>query len=101
MMSAWLYAVTGNLVQAQKVLDELLERSHTEFISVLSLAVTAYYSDNREQAFRFMEQAFDERTGLLAAISGYPFLALLKTDPAFQPFVERMHYPPEHITNAG
>ncbi|HEV8080950.1 MAG TPA: adenylate/guanylate cyclase domain-containing protein [Chitinophagaceae bacterium] len=89
---AWLYSMIGNLEGSQKILDELIIRSKTEFISGLSLAIAAYYSKNYDKAYDFLEQAFEERASLLPSISGYPFFSFLK-DPRFQPFVKRMNFP--------
>jgi Tfp pilus assembly protein PilF len=88
----WLYSMNGNLEGSQKILDELVMRSKTEFISGLSLSIAAYYSKNYDKAYEFLEQAFDERASLLASMSGYPFFSFLK-DPRFQPFVKRMNFP--------
>ena len=90
---SWLYAMTGNTAEAQKILDELIMRSKTEFISGLSLSVAAYSSKKYDKAFEFLEQAFEERASLLISINGYPFLSFIKTDPRFQPFLKRMNYP--------
>ncbi|MEP6616067.1 MAG: adenylate/guanylate cyclase domain-containing protein [Ginsengibacter sp.] len=89
----WLYSTRGNTEDSQKILDELTLRSKTEFISTLSLSIAAYWSKNETQAFEFLEQAFEERASLLISIGGYPFLSFIKTDPRFQPFLERLKYP--------
>ena len=90
---AWLYSSNGNVSGAQKVFDELMERSKAEFISALSLAIAAYFSQNYDLAFDLMEQAFVEKAGLLVSINRYPFLSFVKTDPRFEPFFKRMNYP--------
>ena len=89
---SWLYAMTDNTAEAQKILDELITRSKTEFISGLSLCVAAYSSKKYDKAYEFLEQAFEERASLLISIR-YPFLSFIKTDPRFQPFLKRMDYP--------
>ena len=90
---SWLYYMIDNIPEAQKILDELIMRSKTEFISGLSLSVAAYSSKKYDEAFEFLEQAFEERASLLISINGYPFLSFIKTDPRFQPFLKRMNYP--------
>ena len=65
LIMSWLYSAVNNITEAQKILDELMSRSKTEFISGLSLSVAAYYSKNYDKAFEFLEQAFEERAGLL------------------------------------
>ena len=90
---AWLYSVVENIEGSQKILDELIQRSETEFISDLSLSIAAYYSKNYDKAFEFLEKAFDERASLLPSINGYAFFSFIKTDPRYQPFMERMKFP--------
>ncbi|MGH2646960.1 MAG: tetratricopeptide repeat protein, partial [Ginsengibacter sp.] len=94
---SWIYAMIDNIAGAQKILDELIMRSKTEFISGLSLAVAAYHSQNYDMAFEFLEQAFDEKASLLISMSGYPFLSFIKTDPRFHEFYKRMNYPDQKI----
>ena len=93
LVSSWLYSMIDKVPQAQKVFDELLLRSSTEFISGLSLAVTAYYSKNYDKAFEFLERAFEERASLLPSAARYPFLSFIKIDQRFQPFIERLNFP--------
>jgi len=93
LMFSWLLAINDDIPGAKSILDELLTRSGTEYISNLSLSVAAYYSNNHPQALVFMEKAFEERASLLATISGYPFLSFIRTDVRFQPFLKRMNYP--------
>jgi len=92
-MLSWVYATINNIPEAQKILDELMARSGTEFISGLSLSVAAYSSKNYDKAFEYLEHAFAERASLLISINGYPFLSFIKTDSRFQPFLQRMNYP--------
>ncbi len=77
----------------QIILDELIMRSKTEYVSGLSLSVAAYASKNYDLAFEFLEHAFEEKASLLISIDVYPFFSFIKTDPRFQPFLERMNFP--------
>ncbi len=90
---SWLYSEIDNIPEIQKILDELIIRSNTEFISGLSLSVAAYYSKNYDKALEFLEQAFEERASLLPSIGVWPFFSFLKTDPRFKPFIKRMNFP--------
>ncbi len=90
---SWQYNMRNNIPEAQKILDELIERSKTEFISGLSLSLAAYSSKNYDLVFQFLEQAFEERSSFLVTIGVYPFFSFIKTDPRFQPFLKRMNFP--------
>jgi TolB-like protein/class 3 adenylate cyclase len=89
----WIYAAMDSIPEVQKILDELISRSETEYISGVTLAVAAYYSKNYDEAVQYFEQAFEERASLLPSTNVYPFFGFLKTDPRFQGFIERMNYP--------
>ena len=89
---SWLYYKGDNISEAQKILDELILRSKTEFISGLSLSVAAYASKKYDMSFEYLEQAFNERTGFLVLIDVYEFFSFIKTDPRFQPFLKRMNF---------
>ena len=90
---SWLYYKGDNIDEAQNILDELILRSKTEFISGLSLSVAAYASKNYDMSFEFLEQAFKERASFLVLIDAYPFFSFIKNDPRFQPFLKRMNFP--------
>jgi adenylate cyclase len=93
MQLSWLYSLEDNIPGAQAILDELILRSKTEFISALCLGVAAYYSNNHDKAFDFFEQAFEERASLLPIIAVYDLFSFLKTDNRFQPFLAKMNFP--------
>ena len=90
---SWLHFRSDNIPEAQIVLDELILKSKTEFISALSLAVAAYSSQNYDLTFEYMEKAFEEKASLLVSINAFPFFSFIQTDPRFQPFIKRMNFP--------
>jgi hypothetical protein len=46
---------------------------------------------NRDQAFRCLDQAFEQRSGFLALIKVDPELDNLRSDPRFQAHLRRMN----------
>jgi TolB-like protein/Tfp pilus assembly protein PilF len=90
---SWLYSMKGDVAGARDILEEMEQRSKTEFISGLALATAAYSSKDYTKAHAYLEKAFEEKASLLVSISGYPFFSFIKTDPLFQPYLERMKYP--------
>jgi adenylate cyclase len=89
----WVYSLTGKVSEAQKIADELILRSKTEFISMLMLSGAAYFSKNEDKAFEFLELAFEQRDGLLTCIKVWPLSSYIRTDPRFQQFFKRMNFP--------
>ena len=90
---SWVYSLSGNESEVQKILDELIVRSQTEYISALFICCVAYYSKNYDKAIGYLEQAFEQRDSTLPGIKVHPISAFIRTDPRFQPFLKRMNFP--------
>ena len=89
----WVYSLSGRTSEAEKILNELIVRAETEYVSGLFLAGTAYFSKKYDQALEFMELAFEQRDGTLPCIKAYPPVSYINTDTRFQPFIKRMNFP--------
>jgi adenylate cyclase len=94
---SWLYSKGDNIAEAEKILDELILRSKTEFISGISLSVAAYASKKYDMSLEYLEQAFNERTSFLVLIDVYDFFSFIRTDQLFQPFLKRMNFPEKNM----
>lgn len=90
---AWLYSQVDNIAEAQKILDELIMRSSSEFISGLSLCVAAYASKNFSKSVEYLELALEQRAGLLPSIQAYPVFSFIKKDPRFHALLKKMNFP--------
>ena len=90
---SWLYSFIDNVTGAHEILDELVLRSSTEFISGLSLCVAAYSSKEHAKSLEFLELAFEQRAGLLPSIEVYPVFSFIKKDPQFHSILEKMKFP--------
>jgi len=89
----WVYSLSGRISEVEKILNELIVRAETEYISGLFLAGPAYFSKNYDQALEFMELAFEQRDCTLPFIKAYPPVSYINTDTRFQPFIKRMKFP--------
>ncbi len=89
----WAYSLTGNITECQKIMDELITRSQTEYIAAIFLCCAAYFSKHEDEAVRYMEQAFEQQDCTLPCIKVYPLGAFMRTDPRFYPFLKRMNFP--------
>ena len=87
------YALAGDTVEAQKLLDELITRSKSEFISGMFLFIAAYSLKHYDQAFQFLEKGFEQRDGTLPGCRAWPGFAPMKNDPRFQAMIKRMNFP--------
>jgi len=89
----WIYSVIGDLDEAQKIYDELLSRSQTEYISGFFLSCAAYSLKLHDKAFEFLEKAHEQRDGLLLVARTWPAAQQMKSDPRFDAFVQKMNFP--------
>jgi len=89
----WAYSLNGNKKEAQEILDELLRRSETEYISNLFLCGASYFTKNYDKALLFIEKAFEDRDGSLPFINVWPLCNFIKEDHRFQPYLQKMKFP--------
>ncbi len=59
----------------------------------LCLAIAAGALGQTDQAFGFLDQAYEERDTIMPLIAFLPELADLRTDPKFKALLERMRLP--------
>jgi len=88
------YALTGKKADAERMLSELRQRAKNEYVSPYLLAVVYAGLDEKDNAFRLLEQAYQERSldivwGLKADLR----LDNLRSDARFQDLFGRMEFP--------
>jgi tetratricopeptide (TPR) repeat protein len=84
--------VTGAQAEGQQILDEMLGRSRTGWVPPDYIAVAYEGLGHREQALRWYEKAFAERS-INPWILPAPLLDSLRADPRFQELLRRMGLP--------
>ncbi|MEO5717871.1 MAG: tetratricopeptide repeat protein, partial [Chthoniobacterales bacterium] len=57
------YALSGNKTEAWKILDQLKERSRQRYVSAYSYVVVYLGLGDKEEAFRWLEQSYQDRAG--------------------------------------
>ena len=95
--SSWIPAVFARVCarvgmedEAQKVLDELTEKSKQQWVSSY-LTATAYVNlDHRDQAFEWLYKALDDHDEWLSCLNVDPALDQLRADPRFEDLVRRV-----------
>ena len=87
------YALAGQVAESQKIMEEMITRSKTEFIPGMSLAATAYSVKDYDKAYEFLEQAIALRDGTLISMKSWFMSSFVRTDPRFQPFLKRLKFP--------
>jgi len=87
------YATAGRRGDAFEVLDQLHEFSTHRYVSAY-LPATIYAALNEiDQAFRWIELAYQERAPWMVYTKEFPWLDNLRADPRFQHLLRRMKFP--------
>src|SRR5207244_12527613 len=87
------YAVSGNNVEAHRVLAELKDLSQRRYVSPYSMATIYVGLGEKEHAFQWMQKANDERNTELVFLKVDPRLDPLRDDPRFYELVKGVGIP--------
>jgi tetratricopeptide (TPR) repeat protein len=88
------YAVSGRRAEAQKTLAELIEASKHRYISPWDMAQIYAGLDEKDQAFKWLEKAYQERVTPLLFLKVDENFSSLHSDPRFQNLLQRMGFAP-------
>ena len=75
-------------------LDYLKEKSKQAYVSPRSIAAIHGQLGEMDQAFEWLERAYEERDGILVYLNTAPFFDSLRDDPRFQDLLLRMNLEP-------
>jgi eukaryotic-like serine/threonine-protein kinase len=87
------YAVAGRKTEALAILHELLQMSAQRYVSPYSIALVYVGLGDRDQAFQWLDKAYDEHSVRLINIAVHPRLTALRSDPRFTALVKRIGLP--------
>jgi TolB-like protein/Tfp pilus assembly protein PilF len=80
----------GNRGEAEKVIAELKNRAAHEYIDPALIAFISVALGDKDQAFAWLEKAYQERSGNLGWLKVEPHFDALRSDPRFSELVHRM-----------
>jgi eukaryotic-like serine/threonine-protein kinase len=81
----WLYAAAGRRDKGQQILDSLLVRNAVRPVDPLHIAAIHAGLGNREDAFKWLDRAYSDRSALLLFLLGpHPAFDALRGDLRFQ-----------------
>jgi len=84
------YAHAGRRNDALRLLNELKQRQNKSYVPTAAF-VNAYLGlDDREQAFVWLESAYQEQSNILQFLKVQPFFDPLRDDPRFKDLVRRV-----------
>ena len=84
------YAVAGKTGEARRVLAELRAAAAERYVPAYWFALVHAGLGEREQALRYLERAFEERSTILAYLHIDPRLAPLRSEPRFVALARRL-----------
>jgi len=87
------YALAGKRAEALKVLDELQGRARQKYVSPFFIALVYTGLGEKDQAFEWLEKAYEERHPYLILIKVEPVFDGLRSDPRFADLVRRVGLP--------
>lgn len=95
------YAVGGQPTKAREILTELEQRARESYVPAYFFAVVEAGLGEREQAFDWLEKAYEERSSVLAYLQVDPRLDSLREDPRFEALVRRLRFPTSPPSQRG
>ena len=87
------YALSGNRAEAQKILDHLKEVSAHSWVAPYNSAVISAGLGDKDQAFAWLDHAYDERSSYLTWLTTDQQLDGLRSDSRFAVLVKRIGLP--------
>jgi len=88
-----IYAVLGKKSEALEVLDELRHHSAQEYVPATSVALVYTGLGDKDQAFVWLEKAYEERSFQLQWLKVEPRWDSLRSDPRFADLMRRIGLP--------
>ena len=88
------YAASGERSQAEIILEQLKERAAREYIDAILIANIYVGLGQKDQAFAWLEKAYEERSGLMPWLKGEPKWDPLRGDARFADLLRRISLAP-------
>jgi tetratricopeptide (TPR) repeat protein len=87
------YALAGKKAEARAVLAELKQRSQQEYVPADSIALVYTGLGEKDQAFAWLEKAYEEHSFKMAWLKVEPQWDSLRSDPRFGDLLRRIGFP--------
>jgi len=86
-----LYAVTGREAEAREIISQLQQMSQSKYVPSLYVALIYIGLGEKDQAFVWLDKAYEERCDFLVYLPTDPMADPLRSDPRFLALLERLH----------
>ncbi len=84
------YGLAGRKAEATKILNELLELNKTRYVTPAAFVNVYVGLGDKEQAFVWLEKAYQERSNFIAYLKVFPLLDPIRSEPRFAELVKRV-----------
>ena len=88
------YAKMGRREDAHRILDQLIEKSRQQYVAADSIAAVYVALGDKDEAFRWLERAFEEHSGSFYSFMFRPEFRALRFDPRFADLLRRIGIDP-------
>jgi tetratricopeptide (TPR) repeat protein len=89
---AMLYAVSGRKEESYRILDEVLKTADQQYVAPYPIASVYACLNERDQAFQWLEKAFQNRDSTLTVLAVDPLMNNLRVDPRFADLKQRIGF---------
>jgi DNA-binding winged helix-turn-helix (wHTH) protein/TolB-like protein/Tfp pilus assembly protein PilF len=86
------YATSGHLNQARKVLQDLEERGGQQYVPSYAIALVYAGLGENERAFTWLEKAYEDRSTAMVFLRLDPELSSLHSDPRFENLSQKVNF---------
>jgi TolB-like protein/DNA-binding winged helix-turn-helix (wHTH) protein/Tfp pilus assembly protein PilF len=86
------YAAAGKKMEARAILNSLKRKSRFSYVSPYLIASVYSVLGENEEAFKWLDKAYDTRDGL-SYLAADPMMDPLRSDPRYLRLAERLHIP--------
>jgi TolB-like protein/Flp pilus assembly protein TadD len=84
------FAASGNTAEAQKIIQQLNERSTREYVNPYIVATIYAALGDKDRALEWLEKSIPDRTSFLVFLKVEPKFDLLRADPRFADLMQRI-----------
>lgn len=87
------FALTGKILEAQKILDELLELAVKRYVPPFDLALLTIAMNRLDEGFTWLDKAVQDRGIEILSLKVDPRWESVRSDPRFLMLVDRLGLP--------
>ncbi len=85
------YARAGQQGRAEKLMEEVMERSSKHYVSPACFGIYHAALGQADRMFEFLQAALAERDPYLTRMDAEPYFDLFRSDPRYRDLLDRMN----------